>query len=59
MKTKKDNNLEYGFNGGWTKGEAKHHIGKKNKTKIIDPKNIYKRNQKYKKNFYEDTDLLD
>ena len=35
--------MKLGFNGGWTIGEASHHIGKKMHLKITPSKKLYSR----------------
>lgn len=42
------NNKTYNFNGGWSKGDANHHIGRKNKTKVHTDSKKYTRKQKHK-----------
>ena len=37
------------FNGGWTRGEAAHHIGKKTTEQAIKSKKTYSRKEKHKK----------
>ena len=37
------------FNGGWSMGEASHHVGKKLTTKTIKSKKSYTRKKKHKK----------
>ena len=49
---KKDNNLD--FNGGWTPGDAAHHIGKKLKGQVVKSKKDYKRKPKHKKDDWDD-----
>jgi len=36
------------FNGGWTSGEAAHHIGKKMTEKVVKSKKVYTRKNKHK-----------
>jgi hypothetical protein len=43
---KKDKELD--FNGGWTMGEAAHHVGKKMKEQVIKDKTKYTRKKKHK-----------
>jgi len=43
---KKDDKLD--FNGGWTIGEAAHHVGKKMKEQVIKDKRKYNRKKKHK-----------
>ncbi len=49
---KKTNKLD--FNGGWTPGEASHHIGKKLKGQVVKSKKDYKRKPKHKKDDYDE-----
>ncbi len=37
------------FNGGWTMGEAAHHVRKKMTTKTVKSKKSYTRKKKHKK----------
>ena len=37
------------FNGGWSMGEAAHHIGRKLTTKTVKSKKAYTRKKKHKK----------
>ena len=46
---KKDKDKELDFNGGWTMGEAAHHVGKKMKEQVIKDKTKYTRKKKHKK----------
>ena len=39
------------FNGGWSHGEAAHHIGKKLTEKVVKSKKDYKRKSKHPKNW--------
>ena len=40
---------ELDFNGGWTTGEANHHIGKKTTQRTHASKKTYSRKKKHKK----------
>jgi len=46
---KKDKDKELDFNGGWTMGEAAHHVGKKMTQQTIPDKRKYNRKKKHKK----------
>ena len=48
-KSKKTYDKELDFNGGWTIGEAQHHIGKKTTTETHKSKKQYTRKEKHKK----------
>jgi hypothetical protein len=37
------------FNGGWSRGEASHHIGKKTTEQTLKSKKTYSRKEKHKK----------
>ena len=50
----KKNMKKEDFNGGWSSGEAAHHIGKKLTQQTIPDKTKYNRKKKHKKNGYED-----
>tara|TARA_Y100001937_G_scaffold116613_1_gene168782 strand:+ start:265 stop:483 length:219 start_codon:yes stop_codon:yes gene_type:complete len=39
---------ELDFNGGWSPGEAAHHIGKKMKEQVVKDKTKYNRKKKHK-----------
>ena len=41
---------ELDFNGGWTRGEASHNIGKKTTEQTHKSKKAYSRKEKHKKN---------
>ena len=45
---KKTYDSKLDFNGGWSMGEAAHHIGKKTKEQTIPSKKLYKRTPKHK-----------
>ena len=45
--SEKDKKLE--FNGGWSMGEAAHHVGKKMTTQTVKSKKAYNRKEKHKK----------
>jgi len=47
-KKKKTYDSKLDFNGGWSMGEAAHHIGKKTKEQTIPSKKLYKRTPKHK-----------
>lgn len=49
MKTDKTYQDKLDFNGGWSKGEAAHHIGKKTTERVVKSKKLYFRKEKYKK----------
>ena len=46
MSKKKKKDLD--FNGGWSSGEAAHHIGKKMTEKVVKSKKEFKRKPKHK-----------
>ena len=48
-KSKKTYDKELDFNGGWTAGEASHHIGKKTTQQTHKSKKTYTRKKKHKK----------
>ncbi len=47
---KKKKNIKLNFNGGWTMGEASHHISKKMTVKTHKSKKVYNRKKKHKGN---------
>lgn len=49
MGNKKKNNKQLDFNGGWSMGEAAHHVGKKMKEQVVKSKKTYTRKEKHKK----------
>ena len=44
-----EKNKKLDFNGGWSMGEAAHHVGKKLTTKTVKSKKAYTRKEKHKK----------
>lgn len=48
-KGKKAYQKELDFNGGWSTGEANHHIGKKTTQRTHASKKTYSRKKKHKK----------
>ena len=49
MSKKKKHKESLDFNGGWTSGEAAHHIGKKMTEQVVKSKKTYSRKEKHKK----------
>jgi hypothetical protein len=49
MKTNKTYQDKLNFNGGWSRGEAAHHIGRKTTERVVKSKKVYVRNEKHKK----------
>jgi hypothetical protein len=49
MKKKETYQDKLDFNGGWSRGEAAHHIGKKTTEQSIKSKKTYSRKEKHKK----------
>jgi hypothetical protein len=49
MADKNKNKDELNFNGGWSSGEAAHHISKKLTQQTIPDKTKYSRKKKHKK----------
>jgi len=47
-KTRKHIKDELDFNGGWSLGEASHHVGKRMKGQVIKCKKAYKRKPKHR-----------
>jgi hypothetical protein len=48
MSKKKKYNDKLDFNGGWSSGEASHHISKKMTEQTVDSKKTYTRKKKHK-----------
>lgn len=48
MAKKKSYQEQLDFNGGWSRGEANHHIGKKTTEQVVKSKKTYSRKQKHK-----------
>ena len=48
MNKKKKDDDKLNFNGGWTSGEASHHISKKMTQQTISDKTKYSRKNKHK-----------
>lgn len=49
MSRKKKNTKELDFNGGWSAGEAAHHVGKRMTEQVVKSKKTYTRKEKHKK----------
>ena len=49
MSSKKKNTKELDFNGGWSMGEAAHHVGKRMTEQVVNSKKTYTRKEKHKK----------
>lgn len=48
MSKKRKNNDDLNFNGGWSSGEAAHHISKKMTEQTVKSKKEYTRKKKHK-----------
>jgi hypothetical protein len=49
MSKKTQNTKELDFNGGWTMGEAAHHVSKRLTEQVVKSKKTYTRKEKHKK----------
>ena len=47
-KTRKHIKDELDFNGGWSLGEASHHVGKRMQERVVKCKKAYKRKPKHR-----------